>query len=66
MASNSPNFATAFLILKPFDERKDPHLSANAAMARLRKKLAESNIDADIKIFGAPPVPGLSVASGSS
>jgi multidrug efflux pump len=64
MASNSPNFATAFLILKPFNERKDPHLSANAAMARLRKKLAESNIDADIKIFGAPPVPGLSVASG--
>jgi multidrug efflux pump len=64
MSSNSSNFATAFLILKPFEQRRDPNLSANAAMARLRRQCAEKVPDADVKVFGAPPVPGLSVASG--
>jgi multidrug efflux pump len=33
-------------------------------MARLRRQCAEKVPDADVKVFGAPPVPGLSVASG--
>ncbi len=33
-------------------------------MAKLRRAVASSSIDADVKVFGAPPVPGLSVASG--
>ncbi|HEY3788015.1 MAG TPA: efflux RND transporter permease subunit, partial [Urbifossiella sp.] len=64
LSANSSNFGTAFVILKPFEERHSPHLSANAAMARLRREYVKEIPDADIKIFGAPPIPGLSVASG--
>jgi multidrug efflux pump len=63
MSANSSNFGTVFLILKPFSERQDPKLSANAIMAKLRTEFADIR-DADIKVFGAPAVPGLGVAGG--
>jgi len=64
MSANSSNFGTVFLILAPFSERQRPDLTADAIMAKLRKEFATRIRDADIKVFGAPPVPGLSVASG--
>ncbi len=63
MSANSSNFGTVFVILKPFSERQKPGLSSDAIMATLRQKFAKVG-DADIKVFGAAPVPGLSVASG--
>ncbi|QJW93181.1 efflux RND transporter permease subunit [Frigoriglobus tundricola] len=64
LSANSSNFSTVFLILDPFEKRQSPDLSADAIMARLRKELAAKVRGADVKVFGAPPVPGLSVASG--
>lgn len=64
MSANSSNFGTVFLILAPFDQRQRPDLTADAIMAKLRKEFATKIRDADIKVFGAAPVPGLSVASG--
>jgi multidrug efflux pump len=63
MSANSSNFGTIFVILDKFSNRQDPKLSADAIMATLRAKFANVG-DADIKVFGAAPVPGLSVASG--
>jgi multidrug efflux pump len=64
MSSNSSNFGTVFVILAPFAERQRPDLTADAIMAKLRKEFATKIRDGDIKVFGAAPVPGLSVASG--
>ncbi|MDB5312397.1 MAG: bepE 6 [Gemmataceae bacterium] len=63
MSANSSNLGTMFLVLDPFANRQAPGLRADAIMARLRKEVAAVQ-DADVKVFGAPPVPGLSVASG--
>jgi multidrug efflux pump len=64
LGANSPNFATAFIVLDPFDQRQDPHLTANAIMARLRKEFAEQIPGAEVMVLGAPPIPGLSVSGG--
>jgi multidrug efflux pump len=64
MSANSSNFGTMFLILDPFEQRNTPDLSANAIMGRLRREFAAKVRDADIKVFGAPAVPGLGVAGG--
>jgi multidrug efflux pump len=53
-----------FVILDPFEQRQRPELKANAIMAKLRQEFATQIRDAEIMVFGAPPVPGLSVASG--
>src|SRR5205823_11240572 len=37
LSANASNFGTLFIILEPFDKRRDPSLSANAIMARLRR-----------------------------
>ena len=64
MGANSPNFGTAFVILEPFDKRQRPDLKADAIMAAIRRECAKHIRGADVKVFGAAPVPGLSVASG--
>src|SRR5262249_50344397 len=62
--ANSSNFGSVFLILDPFDRRQRPELRADAIMARLRREFVAKVKDADVKVFGAAPVPGLSVAGG--
>jgi multidrug efflux pump len=63
-SANSSNFGSMFVILDPFDERRRPDLTANAIMARLRKEWAKKVRDAQVIGFGAPAIPGLSVAGG--
>ena len=64
LTTNSSNFGSMFVILKPFDERRTPELSAEAIMARLRREFAQKIKDAQVGVFGAPPVPGIGLASG--
>ncbi|HEY7427815.1 MAG TPA: efflux RND transporter permease subunit, partial [Gemmataceae bacterium] len=64
LSANSSNFGSLFVILKPFDERRDPHLRDTAIMTRLRREWARQVKDARVTVFGAPPIPGLSVAGG--
>jgi multidrug efflux pump len=64
LGANSSNFGSMFVILKPFAERRSPALHANAIMARLRRQWAKEVKDAQVMVFGAPPIPGLSVAGG--
>src|SRR5262249_33286559 len=64
LSANSSNFGSLFVILKPFDERRDSHLRDTAIMARLRREWARQVKDARVTVYGAPPIPGLSVAGG--
>jgi multidrug efflux pump len=61
---NSSNFGTVFIILDPFDKRRRPELRADAIMAHLRREYGRRIKDGVATVFGAPPIPGLSVASG--
>jgi len=58
------NFGSMFIVLDPFERRRTPDLSADAIMARLRKAWQPRIKDGVVAVFGAPPVPGLSVAGG--
>jgi multidrug efflux pump len=58
------NLGTMFIVLDPFPKRRTADLSANAIMARLRKAWAREIKDGEVRAYGAPPIPGLSVAGG--
>jgi multidrug efflux pump len=64
LQADSCNFASMFLVLKPFDERQSRDLRDTAIMARLRKAWAEQVPDAVVTVYGASPIPGLGVAGG--
>jgi multidrug efflux pump len=61
---NSPNLASMFVVLKPFDERRDPSLSDMAIMARLREEWRRRVPDAEVTAFPAAPLPGVGAAGG--
>ncbi|MBC2887467.1 efflux RND transporter permease subunit [Ochrobactrum sp. CM-21-5] len=60
---NIPNAAVMFTMLKPFDERKDPTMSAFAIAGRLMGKFSQIP-DGFAGIFPPPPVPGLGTTGG--
>jgi multidrug efflux pump len=61
--TNSSNAGIVFTPLKPFDERRDPSLSAGAIAASLNKQFA-SIPDAFILMIPPPPVQGLGTSGG--
>lgn len=60
---NAPNSAVLFAMLKPFAERKDPSLSANAIAGKLMGKFSQIP-DGFLGMFPPPPVPGLGSMGG--
>ena len=60
---NIPNAAVMFTMLKPFDERKDPSLSAFAIAGKLMGKFSQIP-DGFAGTFPPPPVPGLGSTGG--
>lgn len=60
---NLPNSALMFAMLKPFNERTDPSLSATAIAERLMGKFSQIP-DGFVGIFPPPPVPGLGSMGG--
>jgi multidrug efflux pump len=62
--ANSSNYASMFIILKPFHERQDASLSGDAILANLRQRLQQEVPDARVLVFGAPAVRGLGNAGG--
>jgi multidrug efflux pump len=64
LQSNGPNFGSLFIVLKPFAERQRPYLKDEAIMASIRRRWASEVKDAQAVVFGAPPIPGISVAGG--
>jgi multidrug efflux pump len=61
--TNSTNAGIVFVTLKPFDQRRDPSLSAGAIAAALNQKYAAIQ-DAYIAVFPPPPVMGLGTIGG--
>ncbi len=61
--SNSSNAGIVFSVLKPFEERQSPELSAGAIAMALNQKYAVIK-DAFIAMFPPPPVQGLGVVGG--
>jgi multidrug efflux pump len=64
LQASSPNFASMFIVLDPFDQRQKPELSDTAIMARLRKAWTEQVKDALVIVNGAAPIPGIGAAGG--
>jgi multidrug efflux pump len=64
LGANGPNFGSLFIVLKPFAQRQRPELKDEAIMARLRRRWAKEVKDAQAVVFGAAPIPGISVAGG--
>jgi multidrug efflux pump len=60
----SPNYATVFVTLAPFEERRDPALSGEALAAQLRTRFQREIPGARVLVFQRPAVPGLGNAGG--
>jgi multidrug efflux pump len=64
LSTNISNVGGMFIILAPFDERKNnPELSGDKISAELRRKFSVFQ-QASIGVFGAPPVEGLGSTDG--
>jgi multidrug efflux pump len=61
---SASNLGTMFIVLEPFEKRRTPDLSAEAIMARLREAWRPKIRDGLMTVYGAPPIPGMSVAGG--
>ncbi len=64
LQADSPNFGSMFVVLDPFEKRTTPDLTSDAIMAHMRAEWAREIQDAQVVAFGAPAIPGLSVAGG--
>ena len=58
------NLGSMFITLKPFHERRDPQLSADAIAGQLRQRIQREIKEARVNVFGAPAVDGLGNAGG--
>jgi multidrug efflux pump len=64
-STNISNAGGMFIILKPFEERAGhADVGANAVIARLRKACYQEIQEAQVGVFGAPPVDGLGSTGG--
>jgi len=62
--ANAPNVGSMYVILKPFNERHSPHLSADAIAAKIRDRCQHNVPGATVATFGGPPVDGLGTTGG--
>nr|HPM83776.1 efflux RND transporter permease subunit [Candidatus Anammoximicrobium sp.] len=62
--ANAPNLGSLYVMLKEFDQRRGPGLSADAIAAQLRKSCRQQIREALVSIFGAPPIDGLGTTGG--
>jgi multidrug efflux pump len=64
LLANSSNYGNMFIMLKPFDERRRPSLTAEAIAGSLRTRLRREVPEARVLVFEAPAVRGLGNAGG--
>jgi multidrug efflux pump subunit AcrB len=64
LGANAPNFGAMYLMLDDFHKRTSHELSGDAIAARLQTDLQDKIPEAQINVFGAPPIEGLGTAGG--
>jgi multidrug efflux pump subunit AcrB len=62
--ANAPNLGSLYVLLKPFDERHDSELTADAIARVLQERCREQVSEAVVAAFGAPPIDGLGTTGG--
>jgi multidrug efflux pump len=62
--ANGSNFGNFFVTFTPFEERRDPRLSAGQIVERVQGTLNKEIPEASVSLFTPPPVSGLGSASG--
>jgi hydrophobe/amphiphile efflux-1 (HAE1) family protein len=62
--ANAPNLGSMYVLLKPFDERRGPALSADGIAAAIRERCRKEVGEAIVSAFGAPPIDGLGTTGG--
>jgi multidrug efflux pump len=64
IGTNAPNFATLYVMLDDFPNRRSADLTSDAIAAKLQQKLSDEVPGAKVTVFGAPPVDGLGTTGG--
>ncbi len=64
LSVNGSNFGSMFVILDEFEHRRAPELYADRIAATLRRQFYQNVQEAQVAVFGAPPVDGLGTAGG--
>jgi multidrug efflux pump subunit AcrB len=64
LGASSSHFGSIYVMLKPFEERHAPELSANALITTLESQLVQKFTDCTVSVISAPPVDGLGTAGG--
>jgi multidrug efflux pump len=62
--ASGSNFGSMFVNLKNYPERRDPKLHSDEIANKLRQEFAKKIRDADVAVFGPPPVRGVGRAGG--
>ncbi len=62
--ANAPNLGSMYILLDPFEERRDPKLSADEIAKELTAQCREKVRRATVSVFGAPPIDGLGTTGG--
>ncbi len=64
LSANAPNLGSMYILLKPFDERHNRKLSADAIAKSLQERCREEVRGAVVSAFGTPPIDGLGTTGG--
>jgi hydrophobe/amphiphile efflux-1 (HAE1) family protein len=62
--ANAPNLGSMYVMLKPFEERTGPGLTADAIAAALQERCRAEVRGGAVSVFGAPPIEGLGTTGG--
>jgi multidrug efflux pump subunit AcrB len=62
--ANAPNLGSMYVLLRPFEERRDEALTADAIAAEIQKQCKKEVGWATVSAFGAAPVEGLGTTGG--
>ena len=64
LGANAPNLGSMYILLKEFDRRHGPNLTADAIAESLQERCRREVREAIVSAFGAPPIDGLGTTGG--
>ncbi|MBV8127914.1 MAG: efflux RND transporter permease subunit, partial [Planctomycetaceae bacterium] len=64
LGANAPNLGSMYILLKEFDQRRGPNLTADAIAESLQERCRREVREAIVSAFGAPPIDGLGATGG--